>query len=156
MTNEPEVKRPFFGSKGYRWFETGVVAALTLLVSLSVVLTLVQAGWALFDVVVVENHILDHESFIKVFGAFMTVLIALEFNNTVLPDMTGKTPVVKVRAVLLVALLALARKVVLIDFKEMDWAAVVGLAVLILGVTAAYWAIQHEEMQKSGEGKRAG
>ena len=141
----PGGKRLIFGTKGYQWFERIVVAILTLLVSLSVVLTLIQAGIALFDVVVVEHHFLDHESFIKVFGAFMTVLIALEFNHTVLPDITGKTPVVKVRAVLLVALLALARKVVLIDFKETGWETVVGLAVLILGVTAAYWTVQREE-----------
>ena len=75
----------------------------------------------------------------------MTVLIALEFNNTVLPDISGKTPVVKVRAVLLVALLALARKVVLLDFKVVEFTSLIGLAVLIIGVTAAYWGIQNEE-----------
>jgi len=54
----------------------------------------------------------------------MTVLIALEFNHTVLPDITSRAPVVKVKAVLLVALLALARKVVLVDSTippRSDW-----------------------------------
>lgn len=134
-----------FSSKGYHWFERMVVAALGVMVAVSIVLTLAQAGVALWQAVASEHHLLDHNAFIKVFGAFMTVLIALEFNHTVLPDMTTKTPVVKVRAVLLVAMLALARKVVLLDFKEVDYTSMIGLAVLFLGIAAAYWGVRREE-----------
>ncbi len=134
-----------FGTKGYHWFERLVIAILTVLVAISVVLTLVQAGVALWQVVSVGNHLLDHNAFIKVFGAFMTVLIALEFNHTVLPDITTKTPVVKVRAVLLVAMLAMARKVVLIDFKEIEYTMMIGLAVLFLGISAASWGVRRED-----------
>ena len=57
-------------------------------------------------------------------------------------DITTRAPIVKVRAVLLVALLALARKIVLVDFKEVDWTSMMGGAVLIISVTAAYWTIR--------------
>lgn len=143
------MKRLIFGTKGYIWFEKSVVAALTVMVGISVVLTLAQSGLALYQAIASEHHLLDHEAFIRVFGTFMTVLIALEFNHTVLPEITGKAPVVKVRAVLLVALLALARKAVLVDFKEVDYTSLIGLAVLIIGVTAAYWAIQREDSPQS-------
>lgn len=133
------MKRLIFGTKGYNTFEKGVVAILTLLVAVSVVLTLAQAAVALYYVVLSDNHLIDHEAFIKVFASFMTVLIALEFNHTVMADITTKTPIVKVRAVLLVALLALSRKVVLVDFKEVDYTAMIGLAVLIIAVSGAYW-----------------
>ena len=149
---EVQSRRLIFGTRGYHHFEKGVVAVLTILVAVSVVLTLAQAALALWHTVASGEHLLDHEAFIRVFGTFMTVLIALEFNHTVLPDITGKTPVVKARAVLLVALLALARKVVLIDFKEIPWTSLVGLAVVLIGVTAAYWVIQPEEQR----GKKTG
>ena len=139
------MKRLIFGTRGYSWFERAVVAVLTVLVGISVVLTLGHAGQALYEVAFSENHLIDHEGFIKVFAAFMTVLIALEFNHTVLPDITTKTPLVKVRAVLLVALLALARKVVLVDFKQVAYTSMIGLAVLIVAVAGAYWALQREE-----------
>ena len=139
------MKRLIFGTKGYSWFEKLVVAVLTVLVSVSVILTLGHAAQALYVVVTSENHLIDHEGFIKVFAAFMTVLIALEFNHTVLPDITTKTPLVKVRAVLLVALLALARKVVLVDFKQVEYTSMIGLAVLIIAVAGAYWGLQREE-----------
>jgi len=51
----------------------------------------------------------------------MTVLIALEFNHTVLPEISSGTPIVKMRAVILVALLALARKLVLVDYHQEDF-----------------------------------
>lgn len=141
------MKRLIFGTKGYHYFEKGVVAALTILVAVSVLLALAQSGMALYKVIASETHLLDHDSFIKVFGTFMTVLIALEFNHTVLADITTKAPVVKVRAVLLVALLALSRKVVLVDFKEMDYTTMIGLAVLILAVAASYVAVRLEEIK---------
>ncbi len=139
------MRRLIFGTKGYSWFEKAVVAVLTVLVSVSVILTLGHAGQALFEVAFSENHLIDHEGFIKVFAAFMTVLIALEFNHTVLPDITTKAPLVKVRAVLLVALLALARKVVLVDFKQVEYTSMIGLAVLIIAVAGAYWVLYREE-----------
>ena len=144
------MRRLIFGTKGYHYFEKGVVAVLTILVAVSVVLALAQSGIALFKVIASESHLLDHDSFIKVFGTFMTVLIALELNHTVLADITTKAPVVKVRAVLLVALLALARKVVLVDFKEMDYTTMIGLAVLIFAVAASYVAVRLEEIRAAG------
>ncbi|WP_158247120.1 phosphate-starvation-inducible PsiE family protein [Geothermobacter hydrogeniphilus] len=139
------MKRLIFGTRSYHWFEKVVVAVLTLMVGISVILTLVAAGVELWKVVVSGDHLLDHQGFLKVFAAFMTVLIALEFNHTVLPDITSKTPLVKVQAVLLVALLALARKVVLVDFKTVSYALMIGLGVLILAVAGAYWVLRRED-----------
>lgn len=140
------MKRLIFGTKEYNAFERGVVAILTLMVAVSVVLTLAQAGVALYNIIISGNHLLDHNAFIKVFAAFMTVLIALEFNHTIMADITTKKPLVKVRAVLLVALLALARKVVLVDFKEVEYTAMIGLAVLIMAVAGAYWFLHPDEV----------
>jgi len=142
------MRRLIFGTAGYHWCERLVVAALTLMVSVSVILTLVQAGSELYHVAITGPTLLDHSQFIKVFAAFMTVLIALEFNHTVLPDISERKPVVKVRAVLLVAMLALARKVVLVDFKEVSYTSMIGLAVLILCVAGAYWVIRNDEAQE--------
>jgi len=141
------MKRLLFGTKGYQWFEILMVAALTLMVSISVVLTMVHAGFELFHAL--QNGIdkFGHDQFVAVFGTFMTVLIALEFNHTVLPEISSGTPIVKVRAVILVALLALARKLVLVDYHQEDYTSLIGLAVLVLAATAAYWVIRCDEIE---------
>jgi uncharacterized membrane protein (DUF373 family) len=145
------MKRLLFGTKGYDWFERLMVAALTLMVSISVVLTLIYAGLELYRVVTGGVQNFGHDQFVIVFGAFMTVLIALEFNHTVLPEISSGTPVVKVRAVILVALLALARKLVLVDYHQEDYTSLIGLAVLVLAATAAYWVVRMDEMETHGK-----
>jgi uncharacterized membrane protein (DUF373 family) len=145
------MKRLLFGTKGYEWFELLMVAALTVMVSISVVLTLVHAGYELFHVMGGGLQHFGHDQFVTVFGAFMTVLIALEFNHTVLPEISSGTPVVKVRAVILVALLALARKLVLVDYHQEDYTSLIGLAVLVLAATAAFWVVRKDEMEKERE-----
>lgn len=142
------MKRLLFGTIGYEWFERLMVAALTLMVSISVVLTLIYAGYELFHVVSGGIQNFGHKQFVNVFGAFMTVLIALEFNHTVLPEISSGTPVVKVRAVILVALLALARKLVLVDYHQEDYTSLIGLAVLVLAATAAYWVVRMDEIDQ--------
>lgn len=145
------MKRLFFGTKGYEWFELLTVAALTLMVSISVVMTLVHAGLELFHALSGGLHSFGHDQFVAVFGAFMTVLIALEFNHTVLPEISSGTPIVKVRAVILVALLALARKLVLVDYHKEDYTSLIGLAVLVVAATFAYWVIRKDEIESSKE-----
>ena len=141
------MKRLIFGSKGYEWFELLTVAALTLMVSVSVVMTLVHAGYELFHVLGAGLHNFGHDQFVTVFGAFMTVLIALEFNHTVLPEISSGTAIVKIRAVILVALLALARKLVLVDYHQEDYTTLIGLAVLVLAATAAFWVVRKDELE---------
>ena len=141
------MKRLVFGTKGYEWFELLTVAALTLMVAISVLLSLFYAGYELFHVMGSGVHNFGHDQFVTVFGAFMTVLIALEFNHTVLPEISSGTPIVKVRAVILVALLALARKLVLVDYHQEDYTSLIGLAVLVLAATVAYWVVRKDEQE---------
>ena len=145
------MKRLLFGTKAYQWFELLMVGALTFMVSISVVLTLVYAGLELYHVISGGLQNFGHDQFVSVFGAFMTVLIALEFNHTVLPEISSGAPVVKVRAVILVALLALARKLVLVDYHQDDYTSLIGLALLVLAATAAYWVVRKDELEKQRE-----
>ncbi len=145
------MKRLLFGTKGYQWFELVMVAALTLMVSISVVMTMIHAGYELYLVMGGGLQDFGHDQFVTVFGAFMTVLIALEFNHTVLPEISSGTPVVKVRAVILVALLALARKLVLVDYHQEEYTSLIGLGVLVLAATAAYWVVRKDELEQHRE-----
>lgn len=147
------MKRLLFGTKGYQWFEVLMVAVLTLMVSISVVMTMIHAGYELVHAISEGMQHFGHDQFVAVFGAFMTVLIALEFNHTVLPEISSGTPVVKVRAVILVALLALARKLVLVDYQKEEYSTLIGLAVLVLAATVAYWVVRRDEIEGNKEKK---
>lgn len=137
--------RRAFGNLFYHWPEKLVIIALSLMITITIFVTLAQAAVVLYQTLATEQSFLNHNAFIKVFGAFMTVLIAMEFNHTVFSTISGSSTTVKVRSVLLVSLLALARKVVLIDLNDYDYASIVALAVLIAGVTFAYWVVARFE-----------
>jgi uncharacterized membrane protein (DUF373 family) len=133
------------GNLFYHWPEKLVSISLSLMITITIFVTLAQAALVLYQTLATEQSFLNHNAFIHVFGAFMTVLIAMEFNHTVFSTITGTSTTVKVRAVLLVSLLALARKVVLIDLNDYDYTSIIALAVLIAGVTLAYWVVARFE-----------
>ena len=78
---------------------------------------------------------------IQTFGAFLTVLIAYEiFSNITLYIRTDVFPV---KLVLATALMAVARKVIVIDMDRYSAMDMVGIGAIILGLGVAYWLISH-------------
>ena len=105
----------------YQRFESGVALALTLIITLVIVVALFRLVVGVMDGLVfgVLNP-LDHEVFQTVFGEIMTLLIALEFNHTLQYVVTREQSVIQTKVVLLIALLALARKFIIFDLKKDD------------------------------------
>ena len=84
---------------------------------------------------------------LQIFGAFLAVLIAVEiFINITL---YLRNDILHVRLVVATALMAIARKVIVFDFKEVDYQYVYasGAVVLALGVT--YWLTAKTPLCKS-------
>src|SRR5438309_9365063 len=61
---------------------------------------------------------LDQKVFQNVFGEIMTLLIALEFNHTLQYVVKREQSIIQTKVVLLIALLAVARKFVILDLHE--------------------------------------
>jgi uncharacterized membrane protein (DUF373 family) len=78
----------------------------------------------------------------------MTVLIALDFNHTLQYVVTRQQSIIQTRVVLLIALLALARKFILLDLKETTPPELLGLAAVTLAIGVSYWLI-HERGEPS-------
>ena len=79
------------------------------------------------------------------FGAFLAVLIAIEiFLNITL---YLRDDVIHVRLVIATALMAIARKVIVFDFKELSHEYVYATAAVVLALGVTYWLIS----KKSGE-----
>jgi uncharacterized membrane protein (DUF373 family) len=87
-----------------------------------------------------DSLILTEKELLDIFGVFLSVLIALELVETV--EVYFKDHEVHAEIVLLVALIAIARKVVLLDLGKYDSLTILGLAALFIGIAAAYMAIK--------------
>ena len=124
-------------------FEASVACVLTLVIAVIVLVALYRLIVGVVDTLVLRTlNPLDHTIFQSVFGQIMTLLIALEFNHTLQSVITGERGIVQVRTVILIALLALARKVIVVDLYAQSSAAIIGLAALSLALAVCYWMLR--------------
>jgi uncharacterized membrane protein (DUF373 family) len=84
---------------------------------------------------------LDHKAFQSVFGMIMTLLIALEFNSTILHRLMNRDHEVVVRTVILVSILAVSRHFVVTDMEHISSFTWVALALSILSLGVVYWLL---------------
>jgi len=137
----------------YQRFESTVALALTLVIALIVAVALYRLGESviaglLFGVL----DPLDPKVFQQVFGDIMTLLIALEFNHTLQYVVTRQQSIIQTKVVLLIALLALARKFIILDLKEISAEMMLGLAAITLVLGVSYWLIRQRDGRLAGAG----
>jgi uncharacterized membrane protein (DUF373 family) len=130
----------------YQRFESMVAFVLTIVIGLIVVVALVRlsVGVVAGLVLGVVNP-LDQKVFQSIFGEIMTLLIALEFNHTLQYVVTRQQSVIQTKVVMLIALLALARKVIVFDLHEMSPELLFGLAAITLALGSTYWLMRERD-----------
>lgn len=93
--------------------------------------------------------LLDISDIFETFGAFMAVLIAIEiFINIRMYLGTGALPVYLVIAT---ALMAIARKVIVLDLDKTTPDFVFGIAAVVLALGIAYWLVSHRRWVIGGD-----
>lgn len=85
------------------------------------------------------------EVFQRVFGEIMTLLIALEFNHTLQYVITHERGIIQAKVIILIALLAVVRKVIVLDLYEATPLSVLALAGLVLCLGFTYWIMRERD-----------
>ena len=75
----------------------------------------------------------------------MTLLIALEFNHTLRHVITGDRGIIHTKTVILIAELALARKIIIADLFQETPASTLALAVLMMALGVTYWLMRERD-----------
>ena len=83
----------------------------------------------------------DYEVFQTLFGMIMTVIIALEFQRSLVVITGRRLGIVQVRTVVLIASLAVVRKLLILDLASTDAALLFGLGATILALGAVHWLV---------------
>ena len=92
----------------------------------------------------------DYAVFKAVFGAILTVIIALEFKKSLLVSAERQQSVVQIRTVILIALLAVVRKVLILDLAHAT-TELFALAAAIIALGAVYWLVRDQDRSIAGE-----
>ena len=126
-----------------RWVVLGLLVLMLLVVvasSIELAIIIVQAA--------LENRvsdepaylILDINELLSIFGFFLLVLIGLELLASV--KMYLEDDIVHVELVMLIALIAVSRKIIVIDYAKIDGVTVLGIAALVLVLSVGYYLMK--------------
>ncbi|HFX1778130.1 TPA: phosphate-starvation-inducible PsiE family protein [Pseudomonas aeruginosa] len=133
----------------YERFEQVVAITLSGLIAVVIVISLIQLIRLVFTMLVMDAlNPLDHKVFQLVFGATMTLLIAMEFKHSIVKVALRKESIIQVKTVILIAILALARKLIILE-PDVDPAKVAVLAGTVLALGLTYWLMRERDDRKS-------
>ena len=128
-----------------RWFERGIIFVTQALLMLVILAALVQL-WILFAVAI-RNHVGDldtvpllTEAVQRAFAGVLLIVLGLELLETL--RVYFEQHRVRLEIILVVAIIAVARHVINLDFHHLSGAAIAGIAALFLALTAGYYLVK--------------
>jgi uncharacterized membrane protein (DUF373 family) len=135
----------------YQKFEHLVILILTCLIAI----VIAAAVWnltlkILFDLVLADAFDpTDYIAFQTVFGMIFTVVIALEFKRSLLVVTERRKSIIQVRTVILLAMLAIVRKLIIVDLESTEAVQLFALAATILALGCVHWLVREQDRREN-------
>jgi uncharacterized membrane protein (DUF373 family) len=131
----------------YQRFEHVVVILLTALIAVIVVAALWTLTLKILFGLVLAGGLdpSDYSAFQAVFGMILAVVIALEFKKSILVLAERRDTVIQIRSVVMIALLAICRKIIILDLTEADALHILALAAAIFALGIIYWLLDRRD-----------
>ena len=118
-----------------------LVVVITIMMGVVLLLAVIDLALVLGkDIISPPLFFLDVAELLEVFGLFLLVLIGIELFETM--EIYVKENVVHTEVVFAVALIAVARKVIILDIKKIGSMTLLGLAAVILALSVGYYLIK--------------
>ncbi len=122
-------------------FERFITYALLVLMGTVVLLATVELAWLLAnDLLTPPLFLLGIEELHELFGQFLLVLIGIELMYTLRLYIDDRS--IHLEAVLAVALIAVARKIIVVEPKDLPPGALFAVAGLVVGLAIGHYLVQ--------------
>ena len=135
-------------------FEKLVYAILMALLMFVLAASLIELVWYIYNSLANEpTFLLESTELVAVLGAFLLVLIGIELLDTIKAYFSENT--IHVEIVLLLAIIAIARKVILLDPTSVAGAGLemIGIGVVVIGLAGGYYLIKKAGAPIRSEGQ---
>ncbi|NBC21518.1 MAG: hypothetical protein GVY06_10840 [Alphaproteobacteria bacterium] len=119
-------------------FERVSAGLLMLGMAVVILLTIFHFALGLYEFTVGYSVSLDYGAFQRIFDRVLAAVIALELARSVHQMAQGKHGVVQVRTVILIGVLAVVRKLILLEIESTSGVYLIGLSATILSLGAVY------------------
>ena len=123
-------------------YEKFMIQALMVMMAIVLGLSTLDLGWLIIkDILQPPYFLLSVNQLLDIFGLFMLVVIGIELLETIMKTyITQGQPHYEV--VLAVAIIAISRKVIILDLKEVDSLSLIGIASIIIALTVGYFLMK--------------
>jgi uncharacterized membrane protein (DUF373 family) len=121
--------------------EVIVSKILSLFMLVVIAVSIWHLGLDLFQFLFLETEDSFTKILFSIFGLFLNVLIALE----ILENITAylKKHVIQLELVIVTSLIAVARKIIILDLEKTTELGIIALATAILALSISYWVIRN-------------
>ncbi len=144
MTSNPD-QRKWLKFAVYESFEQIALGSILFILSVITVFATLATVVQLIGDFKLGDFFLERSAFHEAFGSILTVLILLEFNHSIYVALKRKSGVIQVRAVILIAVLVIARKLMLLDLAVTSLQTLLGFGGLLLVLGTLYWLITNAD-----------
>ena len=146
--------RNAYSDQNFLHFTEGIEVAISKVLSLAMIWVIIVSVCDLLLFLAnswqVDPEHVYRDSLFLIFGLFLNVLIALE----ILENITGylKKHVIQVELVIVTSLIAVARKIIILDLEKKTAADLIGLATAIFALSISYLIVRATNKGNSGGG----
>jgi len=128
-------------------FQTAVLISLTWMMALVVFLATAELFYIIAKEIFAPPLILlKIDELLEIFGYFLLVLIGIELLETFRIYLAEN--VINVQVVLLVAIIAMARKVIILDVVALPSMTLLGIAAIVVSLSAGYYLVKKSQQDE--------
>ncbi|NTU42165.1 MAG: phosphate-starvation-inducible PsiE family protein [Nitrospirales bacterium] len=125
-----------------RRLKTLLISALSVMMAIVLLLSTIELGWVIAkDIITPPYLLLDINELLEIFGLFMLVIIGVELLESIMKTYLSER-VDHVQIVMAVAMIAISRKVIILDVKEVSSLTLIGIGVIIAALSTGYFLIR--------------
>ncbi|NLP04996.1 phosphate-starvation-inducible PsiE family protein [Candidatus Fermentibacteria bacterium] len=123
-------------------YEKLMIRVLMVMMAVVLALSTIDLGWRIIsNIIRPPFFFMDIDHLLELFGLFMLVIIGLELLETIMKSYLSQSDQ-HYEVVLSVAIIAIARKVIILDLGRVDGPMLVGIAAIVIALTAGYFLMK--------------
>lgn len=129
-------------------FEYVVMLFVSFILAIIIMVALLRLVENVYELLI--DQMSDHtgfKAFQITFGMLLTLLIAFEFRNSINAVLEGKGLLIQTKIIVLIAIIALARKFLVMDPKEYDAGIMAAYGLIALSLGVIYWLLSKRESE---------
>jgi len=130
----------------FKLFETVLLIGIIIALSITLLLAFIDITYVIYrKIMAPPAFVVDAQGLMELFSLILILLIGLELIETVKTYLEDGA--VHVELVLLVAIIAIARKVVVWDFEKHSHVELYSLAAMVLALAVSYFLVKHNGLK---------